>query len=340
MEENYIVVKQVCCTQDTQFANRMSHCEDGLHTTAGWLACIGDYCPDLGFGLFTGNLDGVVRLSYRNKHFEPKSEEIQYIGSAKNYISDHDGVNLKIDASRPDRKDVKFNVITHNLEGLCNRDDKKKVDRFRQVVKMFKDYFDPYVKSGTIMLFQELALQIYKKDAQKQGAVLDRNMDIVLTELRKINPNMVGLSDGYTGCMLYDRSVWSPINEIRVQREGSNKFSNAYLMRYNKYPDLHLWVVNIHLKAFGSAAKKQTEINDKHIRELANILEQVLLENEDEYPIYLCGDFNNNTVKAELIWKALEMVPHTYRLLPHHPPQAEQMSEQQREMLRQIMEST
>jgi hypothetical protein len=315
----YMVIKQVCCTEDTQFVNRMSHCEDAAHTAAGFMACVGDWCPDMGLGLFTGNLDGVVRISYYTKHFEPKSEVIQYIGNKDNYISDHNGVNLIVNATRPERPDAQFNIITHNLEGLCYRNDAAKMDRFKYVKEHLREYFDNYVKRGTLIMVQELALQIHKNNQLKQQDVLEHNMDIVLTELKRLNADLVGVSDGYTGCMIYDRTIWLPVEEIAVLREGSNKYSNCYLMKFLPYPNLHLWVVNIHLKAYGNSVKKQVIVDRSHINELSNIVERLIKANKKEYPIYLCGDFNNGAVKAELVWKATEQIQHAYKLVSHHP---------------------
>ena len=59
----HLVITQICCSEDTQFANRMMHCEDPVHSVASYAACIGDWCPGKGLGLFTGNLDGVVRIT-------------------------------------------------------------------------------------------------------------------------------------------------------------------------------------------------------------------------------------------------------------------------------------
>lgn len=306
----YVVVHQLCCTTDTQFANRMAHCEDAEHTVAGAAACIGDWCPDVGLGLFTGNLDGVVRMYYSAKPFNPKSELTGFIGNDQNYISDHNGVNVQVDASRPDRPNAQFNIITHNLEGLCYRDDPQKMARFEYVKDNLVDYFGHYITKGTVMLVQELALQVHKKDMDKQKAVLKKNMSVLLRELRLINPHLVGEDDGYTGCIIYDRSVWEPEDKISVNRVGSNKFSNAYLMKYLPYPDLKMWMVNIHLKAYGSAIKSRSSVNQAHINELANIIDHVVAANKEMYPIYFCGDFNNGTVKAELIMEASKLLTH------------------------------
>jgi hypothetical protein len=297
----------------------MSHCEDAEHTMAGVAACIGDWCPDLGLGLFTGNLDGVVRISYSEKRFNPKTEMTEFIGNDENYISDHNGVNIEIDTSRHDRPNARFNIITHNLEGLCNRNDTGKMARFQFIKNHLSDYFRAYIKAGTVMLIQELALQLHKKDAAKQRVLLTLNMDMVLGELRKLNPDLVGVTDGYTGCIIYDEKKWSVEKEVNINRTGSDKYSNAYLMRFIPYPKLMIWMVNIHLKAYGSSVKSQDIVNNSHIYELANILEGVLVSNPEKYPVYLCGDFNNGTVKAKLIMKAAMLVAIGYQLFYEDP---------------------
>lgn len=309
----HLTVSQICCADDTQFADRMVGCEDTAHSAAGAVACVGKWCPDLGLGLglglFTGSLDGVVRISYDSKHFEPVSEMVQYIGNADQYISDHNGVNLIVDARHKDRPAAQFNIITQNFEGLCYRDDPGKMDRFEYVREHLKEHFRDYLRKGSILLAQELALQLHKKDAVKQIAVLEHNMDVLLTQLRSINPDLVGNHDGYTGGMFYDQTIWLPVKEFRVNRIGSNKYSNAYLMRFLPYPNLHLWIVNVHLKAFGSAVKSQASVNQAHVNELSNILDVVISDNKEEYPVYLCGDFNNGTAKSTLVINAIKQLP-------------------------------
>lgn len=309
----HLTIRQICCADDTQFADRMVGCEDVAHSAAGVAACVGSWCPDFGLGLskglFTGSLDGVVRISYDNKHFEPESEVVQYIGNADKYISDHNGINLSVDARHEGRPDAQFNIITQNFEGLCYREDPSKMDRFEQVRDSLGEHFRDYLRKGTILLAQELALQLHKKDAGKQTAVLEHNMDVLLTQLRTVNPDLVGNHDGYTGGMFYDRTVWLPVKEHRINRIGSNKYSNAYLMQFLPYPDLHLWVVNIHLKAFGASVKSQASVDSAHVNEISNILDTVIRANKEEYPIYLCGDFNNGSMKATLVIDAIKQLP-------------------------------
>lgn len=309
-------MQQVCCTDDTQFATRMAHCEDPSHTIAGYIACVGEYCPT---SIFQASLDGIVRISFSKKNFIPAGEGIQYIGDADNYISDHNGINLVVDLRRPQRPLARFNVISHNLEGLCYRQDKK--DRYYQVLDLLTNYFEPYVTSGTVMILQELALQLHKKNPARQQIILNRNMETVLTHLRGLNPKLTGITDGYTGGIIYDSSYWDIIRELKISRQGSPKFSNAYLMKFLLYPELHVWFVNIHLKAFGSSLSSQKSINNAHTTELANILDTVFSNNEEGYPVYLCGDFNNPSVKYQLVIQALGKFQHPYEIW--HPSEAQ-----------------
>jgi endonuclease/exonuclease/phosphatase family metal-dependent hydrolase len=335
----YLVVTQLCCDRDTQFAKRMNHCEDAEHTVAGYAACVGDHCPlGLGLGLFTGNLDGVVKITYSSKRFIPNSESVTFMGDDSNYISDHNGVELVVDARRPGRENAHFNIIAHNLEGLCYRNDPKKHDRFHYVEQQLVPYFKDHVRPGTIMLVQELALQIHKKDPFKQKELLAQNMALLIDKLKKINPNMAGVDDGYTGALVYDHVMWTPIRQVQVKRQDSNKYSNGYLMQFTEYPELLIWVVNIHLKAYGGGLKTRKKINLAHVIELSEIIKAVLAENtEDEYPIYLCGDFNNGTLKAEMIMEALRNVAFGYKLHYMQPPEDAPLTDEQRAMLAQAM---
>jgi len=236
------------------------------------------------------------------------------IGNSDNYISDHNGVNIIIDATSPDKQHAKFNIITHNLEGLCYRNVPAKDIRFIQVVNNLCTYFEPYINIVPILILQELALQLHKKDIDKQSRVLQNNMELILDKLSPINSNLTATSESYTGCMIYDTTVWECIDFISINRIGSPKYSNGYLMKFLACPLLHLWIINIHLKAYGATMKTQAQINGYHINELTNIIDTVMTRNKDEYPIYLCGDFNNGTEKSLLVMESLNLIPHSYKV--------------------------
>lgn len=312
--KNYMVVKQICCGQDTQWASRMAGCEDSAHTSAAraaWAAeCFGSYCPAFVSQklVFSDNLDGIVRLTTGLKPFVPQAEAIIYMGNNDNYISDHNGVNMLVDARGPGRDQARFNLITHNLEGLCYRAESRKRARYEYVMAHLTEYFGQHIAPGTVMMVQEMALQLEKKNIQKQREILTKNTGDVLDRLTPLNGNLVARDDGYTGAIIYDASVWNLIQELNISRKGSNKYSNAYLMQFREYPGLHLWFTNIHLKAFGGGITTQTQMNTAHAEELANIIGHILENNPEHYPIYFAGDFNNGAVKETLIISALQKV--------------------------------
>jgi oligoribonuclease (3'-5' exoribonuclease) len=313
---NYKVIKKICCDTNTQWATRMAHCEDASHTAAavvvGVYQKLGSYISNEPTNILDTNIDGIVKLSTIIKDIPIKylfTENILYIGEDNNFISDHNGVNMIVNITNTHTQQlIKFNIITHNLEGLCNRNDETKNQRFEENKEKMTDYFRNYITSGTILLIQEMALQIDKRNIENQKRILESNTNIVLSKLTPLNENLKALSDEYTGAIIYDAVVWNLTRELRIARPESNKYSNAYLMKYREKEDLYIWVVNIHLKAFGATASSQAYINTKHIRELANIISKILEEPDSKYPIYFCGDYNNTTDKKELVLGALRQL--------------------------------
>lgn len=312
-KHEYIIAKQICCTEDTQWAARMAHCEDASHTGAATAAtvaeCIGSWCPSItGKMIYSDNLDGVVRLTHGIRPFIPRAEAVAYLGSPDDYISDHNGINIMVDAQRENREEARFNIISHNMEGICYRLEDHKRSRYEYVMSHLTNYFESHIMDGTILLLQEVALQLNKKNLGVQRDILRQNMHDILDRLLPLNSNLQAIDDSYTGALIYDAVVWKLVNELKIARAGSNKFSNAYLMQFRRYPDLHIWFVNIHLKAYGGGISTQTQINNSHIKELTNILDTVIQNNPDQYPVYLCGDFNNGSIKEKLIISALRKI--------------------------------
>ncbi|MEI7670113.1 MAG: hypothetical protein WCJ33_08530, partial [Pseudomonadota bacterium] len=147
-----------------------------------------------------------------------------------------------------------------------------------------------------------------KKGPKEQTQILNTNFDIVLKALQSRNSNLKGETDGYTGCMIYDSKVWELSETVIIQREGSPKFSNAYLMKYKDNPKYYIWLINIHLEApnlMNIKMYSQEHVNNIHISELEKIIGPVLRRNHMKYPVYLCGDFNNRESKQDLVNKVL-----------------------------------
>lgn len=259
-------VKQLCCVENTHFSNRSHSGAD--RSRSSWLSCVGDWCPE---GMFASNYDGVVRITYPEKPYEPLTEHISFIGDAQKYISEHNGINIDVDLRRTDRPEAKFNIITQGLgQG--------------QTIS-YTSYFRPFIRKGTIML-----VQVGTADG----------MDIV-EELQKLNPHLTLDSGG----LIYDASVWSLAHAIKTEIDP-DRFAYSYLMEFVQYPNLKIWFANIHLKSYGTLHRQST-LNRYHSYELANIIGAIMKENSSSYPIYLCGDFNNTVVKAELVSTAAEL---------------------------------
>jgi hypothetical protein len=150
----------------------------------------------------------------------------------------------------------------------------------------------------------------------------DKWVDVVgeeiLSELESINNNLIFMSDTYTGGVFYDSSVWELTKTIDISRlyngSLSAKFSNAYLFNCINTKCL-FWVVNIHLKEFPPGSIEHSldllnsneNVDKAHIIELEHIISQLIIEsNYFRIPIYLCGDYNNNSRKDILVEKAIK----------------------------------
>jgi hypothetical protein len=309
-------VTKVCCdeaTQKTQFAYRMAHCEDKLHTAAASLGSVVTFVTGL---QFDGSLDGVVRLSYGQEAFEETPEIIKHWKSKReeDYISDHDAVNVDVAVTLRDAKVCTFNILTHNLEGLCggNPTYTKRAD---YVKSRLPTWHKEYVRAGTLMVVQELVLQ-FKSDLPKQMTLLDEHLKLLLSALNNgavgNEAQFVGVTDGFTGCIIYDEKAWGLLETVETKRLevlGTNKgqrlgkVSNAYLMK-SKHADFRVWIVNVHLKAI-DFGRPDYERDYAHTEELKDILDNVADANRGRFPVYLCGDYNNAGDKWQLVRSAL-----------------------------------
>ena len=297
-------IAQLCCEVHvpTQFPTRMWDCEGSRsHDVAATLLSMAGL---VGYAR-NRSLDGVVRLSYPDQSTWVTRERATLIRNGGDYISDHDGLNVDV-ALRVDRRvargdagvshPIEFNVITQNLEGLCS-----KSRRYDSILAKLGAWFRPHVRRGTLLVVQELVLQLKAGDAV-QTATLDRHLATVLAALQSTNPDLQleGETDGYTGCVIYDSVVWERRRVVVIRRDGSSKCSNAYLMQHREEPACCIWLVNIHLKAVEFYAS-QEYVNEIHADELTQILLSVLQHNNMKYPVYLCGDFNNPDSKHALV---------------------------------------
>jgi hypothetical protein len=300
-------VIEVCCGTDiTQVTERMHGCEDYEHDIAANYA----YWKRLATGkALQSSLDGIVRVSHRGGPYVA-NERSQIIIKEPDFISDHNAVRVNVDVTWASAQ-WHFNIITHNLEGMC-----AKMSRAERVRQLLNTWYLGHIQRGTLMVIQELALQEHKTDAKKQSAFLNENKDTLLSALRAEADAGCDLqceTDGYTGCMVYDASAWEHVHTEQIRRPGdANKKSNAYLMKH-KEGGFEIWLVNVHLKAFGGLYdilfSENRERDEAHVGELRNIIDTLMRSEHGDLkvtPIYLCGDFNNPKSKRNLVKLAVD----------------------------------
>jgi hypothetical protein len=345
-EPETIFIHEICCDGEyTQFPSRLC-AETYSHTLAAHASYI--------LGTENKSLDGFVEIrnskadracpTYESFDFIRKKDPVvgyrkalkqvllPWSGSSKpvvqdeHNLSDHDAIILNLQFEKT-LENMPFNIISMNLEGLCKV---KKDDRYRYIEYM-NSYFDPHIKVGTIMVFQEVVLKnlantLYSKDVLE----VDEAGNQILQVLQIANPEtqLEFISDTYTSGILYDTSVWN-ISDVRpISRlyhgKLESKFSNAYLFT-SKEGSCEFWVVNIHLKAPLGTPEHKNDINEQinmslgildrasnhvinmHIIELNNIVRTLKEASLDfEIPVYLCGDYNNEISKGFLVKKAIE----------------------------------
>ena len=289
----------------------MKDCESFYHTVASNIES-------------SSSLDAVIKLINQNSEFdlfETINYEILKPEREADYVSDHDGVKVRLKTrnliSHPTldiRTNLSFNLVSFNLEGLCRKtpDD----IMFKSRLEKLKNILKSHVNYGFLMVCQEIVLQKIKS----QDKLLKENGEMIKN---KITNNRVKLnfeSDGFTGGIFYDSNVWNLEKTIEIKREGSNKKSNAYLLSLKSNGD-KLYLVNIHLKAIMSAQSPTrpnfmtslmyyagVETSDRiHSTELDNIIKTVEKSNKQfKYPVYFCGDYNTSTNKSNLFQMTIE----------------------------------
>ena len=243
-------------------------------------------------------------------------------------LSDHDAIILNLKFETTSRDIMPFNIISMNLEGLC----KVEPDDEYRYIEYMNSYFDPHIKVGTIMVFQEVVLKnLADKKYSKDVLQIDEAGNQILRVLQIANPTLrlKFISDTYTSGILYDTSVWNisdvrPISRLYHDKLES-KFSNAYLFT-SKEGSCAFWIVNIHLKAPFGTLEHKSDVNEQinislgrldrasnhvinmHIIELNNIVRTLKEASLNfEIPVYLCGDYNNELSKGFLVKEAIDM---------------------------------
>lgn len=305
-----IKATEICCLDThTQFSKRMKDCESLSHTAASKIET-------------SSSLDAVIKLIKQNSKFdlfETINYEILRPKHEDDYVSDHDGVKVRLKSenliSHP-RTHLSFNLVSFNLEGLCRKTSDDPM--FKSRLAKLKNILHSHVDHGFLMVCQEIVLQKIKS----QDTLLEENGKMIKNVISNNKVKLNFESDGFTGGIFYDSNVWNLEKTLEIKREGSNKKSNAYLLSLKSNGD-KLWVVNIHLKAIMTAQSPirpnfmtslmhyaGIETSDRiHSTELNNIIKTVENNNKRfKYPVYFCGDYNTSTNKSQLFQMTVEDV--------------------------------
>ena len=333
-----IIVRERCCNRPTQFPVRMIGCENTKNTAAGYGSYALSYIKEQ-----NKSIDGIVEVrNSTTEHLEPISSTIEHI--SKEHISDHDGIVLNL--SYTTTTFINFNIISCNLEGLCRSKDDSKLyaDRIRMLNTYFDIIKPGTIMVCQEIVLKKLAenpVAVTKatkqiRDGKEEWSMAEIEMinainisgNEILAKLKENNSNLDFISDGYTSGIFYDIVVWELVDSISISRLYNGKldakYSNAYLFKCREKPTCIFWIVNIHLKALQMSSSSmldygqqyisafsgsETYVNETHIIELEHIISELIIKTGQFHfttPVYLCGDYNNDSQKHILIKKALE----------------------------------
>ena len=277
-----IYIEELCCGGvKTQFPERRGEgCEGPGHDIAAMSGS-------------PASLDAIIKMYSGEDSIKRKGYEI--IDDGPNYISDH-----KCIVASQQLGSTEFCIFSYNIEGLCRKTNNDNMF-YKRMNRFYKKMSG--VKKGFIMCLQEVALQ---KPESLENTI--DTLDRIKADFAKKIPRAVYQTDGYTGAIFYDSSVWVLLQTLEIRREGSEKRSNAYKF---KCSDGEIWVANIHLKALLSTSSKLLQFvcnpGDTHTKELSNIIKKVEAKNDGfKTPVYMCGDYNNPADKTDLLMCALE----------------------------------
>jgi hypothetical protein len=292
---NDIQIDLICCGgEKTVFPVRVKGCEAATEHQILRLASK--------VVALESSYDAIVKIvnnSAKNPNLKIESTNMQVINK-ENHMSDHNAIVTNL--VNPDTK-FNFNLLSFNMEGLCDRN--YFPDEFGKRLKLLEEHISESVTPGFIMPCQELVLQKDTSKLNDTGVIIFRELNRYL-ESKSGLTGINFISDGFTGGIFYDSSIWNLIDILEIPRDIKKpleKKSNFYLFNYRKNKNLNIGIVNIHLKAPTPGA--YFNLVEKQRLELQNILMKVNSLNPGfAVPVYLCGDYNNNSNKAEQIFNS------------------------------------
>lgn len=291
-----IIINLECCGDyPTLFPERVRGCEGKAeHFVLGAAASI---------KTLDSSFDAIVKIvnnSDRNPNLKLETKKMEVINKI-NYMSDHNAIMIKL--QNPDTR-FNFNLLSFNMEGLCDRD--YYPGEFSKRLELLEVHVNRFVTPGFIMVCQELVLQKYIERLEETGQIIKELLNDYLESKTGSRP-IHFMSDGFTGGIFYDDSIWNLNTLVEIHRfnpqKTEDKKSNFYLFNHRAIENLNIGIVNIHLKAPTPEAYFKLVERQRH--ELQNILKKVDTINKGfNVPVYLCGDYNNRTNKAEQIFNS------------------------------------
>ena len=277
-----VLINLECCGDHlTLFPERVRGCEGKPeHFVLGAVASI---------KTLNASYDAIVKIvnsSDSNPNLKLETKNMEVINKI-NYMSDHNAIMIKL--QNPDTE-FNFNLLSFNMEGLCDRD--YYPGEFSKRLELLEIHVNRFVTPGFIMVTQELVLQKDKERLEETGQIIQNLLNDYFeskTGLRPIN----FISDGFTGGIFFDQSIWNlnANNLVEIPRFNPKKIeykkSNFYLFNHRDIENLNIGIVNIHLKA--PTPDSIYGLVEKQRKELQNILRKVDTVNEGfNVPIYLC----------------------------------------------------
>ena len=292
---NYTTKEHCCGTKPTQFSDRMCN-ESIAHRIFANIADNTTVIP-------SSSLDGIVEITHKDLTNTEINYNTELLDDGKDTkISDHVGLNFNIS-----NKNYNFNIISYNLEGLCTGDEGDRIKNLREQLQ-YK------INENTIMVCQELFFQRAKDKTRSNNIKIIKDIFNTKTKTDFIHDD----DENGTSCIFYNKNIWELEEKLIINRKlrpGNieDKCSNAYKFVCISDKTISFVIVNIHLVATGqrdllgvatnafTKGKLDSDyVNSLRKYELTNIINKTIRKFY-KTPIYLCGDFNTDEDKGELV---------------------------------------
>ena len=326
----------------TQFPPRMISCEDAIHDLASIGANLLQTLPkdfinnkikELGDDQSLDAIIKIENLINNSNYYDGDFETIHKL----NYISDHDGIVLKLNEKKNTSSPEYINIISFNLEGLCRqtftKDGKLYIDpTFAQRLELLDIHLRKYIDGNQsfILVCQEIVLK-NKVDNDNHLYFLNDSCFKILEKLQEIRGqnDIYMKNDEFTSGLFYSNDI-SIDNEIKIERYEKKSedliISNEVIGNEPNEPTQEKLKDNFSSSSSSSSSSnnelkkksnaylinndfwivnihlKASATMNQHIEELTNIIDRVFIENKNIFKnVYLIGDFNHNNIETNTI---------------------------------------